>query len=77
MSTGIKLDVRVPIGVMFAIIGMIVALFGLVSDKDIYSRSLNVNINLWWGLVMLAFGSFMLIMARRSSHSTKKRTKIE
>jgi hypothetical protein len=67
-----RLDVRIPIGAMFAIIGVLVTIFGLVSDKGIYSRSLNININLWWGLVMLAFGGFMLIMARRSSHASKK-----
>ncbi len=76
MSTEMRLDVRIPIGAMFAIIGVLVTIFGIASDKGIYVRSLNVNINLWWGLVMLAFGVFMLIMARRSTRTVKKPTKI-
>ena len=30
-------------------------------------RSLGININLIWGLVLLVFGAFMLIMAWRGS----------
>jgi hypothetical protein len=73
MSAGIGLDVRIPIGAMFTLIGAIITIFGLVSDKKIYEEhSLGININLWWGLVMLAFGVFMLLMARRSSRKAKK-----
>jgi membrane-bound ClpP family serine protease len=73
MSAGIRLDVRIPIGGMFTLIGAIITIFGLVSDKKIYEHSLGININLWWGLVMLAFGAFMLIMAWRSSRTAKKK----
>ena len=38
---------------------------GLWSDPKIYERSLNININLWWGLVLLVFGVTMLLMALR------------
>jgi membrane protein implicated in regulation of membrane protease activity len=72
MSAETKLDVRLPIGVMFVLIGAIISIYGLVSDPAIYERSLNININLWWGLVMFAFGAFMLIMAWRSSQTAKK-----
>ncbi len=67
MSTGIGLDVRIPIGGMFVIIGALIGIFGLVSDKAIYSRSLNININLWWGLAMFVFGAVMLIFAWRAA----------
>ena len=73
MSAEMRLDVRIPIGGMFTLIGTIITIYGLVSDKKIYEEhSLGININLWWGLVMLAFGVFMLIMARRSSLKAKK-----
>jgi membrane protein implicated in regulation of membrane protease activity len=75
MSSEMRLDVRIPIGMMFTIFGSILTVFGLVSDKEIYNRSLNININLWWGLVMLAFGGFMLIMAWRSLRATKNKSK--
>ena len=72
MSDGMRLDVRIPIGAMFTVVGAIITIYGLVSDKEIYERSLGININLWWGLVMLAFGISMLVMARRASRKAGK-----
>ena len=62
-----RLDLRLPIGGMFTIIGVLLVLFGLVSDEAIYQRSLGINVNLWWGFVLLAFGLVMLGLARRSA----------
>jgi len=67
MSDGMKLDVRLPIGGMFALIGAIITVYGLFSDPAIYERSLGINVNFWWGLVLFAFGAFMLIMAWRGA----------
>jgi len=61
-----NLDVRLPIGLMFTIIGVALTGFGLVSDRAIYERSLGINVNLWWGLVLLAFGVSMLALATRA-----------
>ena len=64
------LDLRLPIGLMFAIFGVMLVIFGLVSDTAIYARSLGINVNLWWGVVLLAFGLAMLgfaLRARRAS----------
>ena len=61
------LDIRLPIGLMFAIIGLLLTVFGLVSDGAIYRRSLGININLWWGLALLAFGAVMLLLGRRGA----------
>ncbi|MGA2323416.1 MAG: hypothetical protein ABSG22_06165 [Sedimentisphaerales bacterium] len=71
MSDGMRLDVRLPIGIMFVLFGAIITIFGLFSDPAIYERSLGININLWWGLVMFAFGAFMLIMAWRAAKKNK------
>jgi hypothetical protein len=62
-----KLDVRMPIGLMFALFGAILTVYGLVSPGAIYDRSLGVNVNLWWGLVLLVFGAVMLGFAVRSA----------
>ena len=59
-------DVRIPIGLMFSIFGVMLVLFGLVADEAIYQRSMGVNVNLWWGLVLLAFGAVMLWMSWRA-----------
>ena len=53
------LDIRTPLGVMFSVLGLLLAGFGLVSDPAIYQRSLGIHINLWWGLVLLLFGAVM------------------
>ncbi len=71
MSLETKLDVRLPIGIMFTLFGAIIAIYGLVSDPSIYQRSLDININLWWGLVMLIFGVTFLIMAWRAKNLKK------
>ena len=62
-----RLDVRFPIGGMFTIIGAILTVYGIVSPAAIYEKSLGINVNLWWGLVLLAFGLVMLGVAVRAS----------
>ena len=62
-----QLDVRIPIGGMFTIFGLVLIVYGLFSDKAIYERSLGINVNLWWGLVLLVFGLVMLWLAYRAS----------
>lgn len=57
-----QLDIRLPIGLLFTIIGAILAVFGAVSDKAIYEISLGINVNLWWGLVLVIFGGTMLAL---------------
>jgi len=54
------LDLRIPIGLLFALLGLLLAGYGLVGDKAIYVVSLGVNINAWWGLVLVLFGGAML-----------------
>ncbi|MBN1952944.1 MAG: hypothetical protein JW801_17195 [Bacteroidales bacterium] len=67
------LDIKLPIGLMFAIFGVILSIFGLVTDgDDMYSISLDANINLLSGLFMLAFGGFMLFAAWFTKKSKKK-----
>lgn len=62
-----KLDLRLPIGLMFTIVGTLLTAFGLLSDDAIYARSLGINVNLWWGLVLLGFGLAMLGLAIRAA----------
>lgn len=58
-------DLRFPIGLMFGFYGIVLTIYGLVGDKAQYERSLGININLIWGVILLVFGAFMLIMASR------------
>jgi hypothetical protein len=57
------LDIRWPIGFMFTLIGVLLAVYGAVDRAG--SLSLGININLIWGVVLLVFGVLMLIGAVR------------
>jgi len=60
------LDIRIPLGLIFLIIGGIMTVFGLMTrHSDIYQRSLDVNLNLGWGLIMFLFGLTMYLIGRR------------
>jgi membrane-bound ClpP family serine protease len=63
-----NLDIRIPMGLMFAILGVVLTVYGAIShaDTELYKKSLGVNINFWWGLVMLAFALVMLGLAWRA-----------
>jgi hypothetical protein len=65
MSGENALDIRLPIGGLFTVLGVILAGYGLATgdDPSLYLRSLRVNVNLWWGMVMLAFGVGLLLSA--------------
>lgn len=60
-------DIRIPIGLMFTIIGIIISIFGVVttSDSAMYQKSLGINVNIIMGLLMLAFGLVMLYFVKR------------
>ena len=55
-------DIRFPIGLMFAILGALLSVYGaLTGSSEMYARhSLGINVNLWWGLPVLIFGLVML-----------------
>ena len=55
------LDIRWPIGLMFSLIGVLLTGYGLL--KHDASISLDININLVWGVVLLVFGVGMLFGA--------------
>lgn len=57
------LDIRWPIGLMFTLIGVLLTAFGAMKKSD--SMSLDININLIWGVVLLVFGILMLLGAMK------------
>jgi hypothetical protein len=67
MSSAEGLDIRAPIGGLFSLLGLMLSGYGMVAGSRTTSDIAPVtNVNLWWGLVMLAFGIVMLLMARRA-----------
>ena len=65
------LDIRLPIGGMFAVTGLMLVVYGVMTGGDaaMYERAVGFNVNLWWGLVMLAFGLVMLALGRRGARA--------
>jgi hypothetical protein len=68
-----SLDLRIPMGLMFTLVGMILVAFGISTrGSAIYAASLGINANLWWGIVLLIFGLTMLLLGRRSQQRLAK-----
>jgi drug/metabolite transporter (DMT)-like permease len=63
------LDIRWPIGLMFSFVGLLLTVYGFVTrdNAELYRRSLGINIDLWWGILLLVFGAIMLAFARRGA----------
>ncbi len=67
-------DIRLPIGILFLIFGIILTLFGAFGDPTIYAaHSLGIDINLWWGAALLCFGVAMLALAFFGRKSSRQR----
>ena len=61
------LDLRLPLGLMFFIIGLILLGYGLLTwGSGQYALSLGLNVNFGWGAVMLVFGGAMFLLGWRS-----------
>ena len=58
------LDIRLPIGLLFSTVGLLLVGYGVISEPSLYERSLAININLIWGAVMLVFGVVMFLFGR-------------
>lgn len=63
-----NLDLRIPMGLMFTLVGAILVAFGAATNDNmaLYAKSLGINANLWWGIVLLIFGLTMFLLGRRS-----------
>ena len=59
------LDVRLPVGLMFVIMGALLAGYGWFGDHAIYARSLGINVNAIWGTVLFAAGAISLALMAR------------
>ena len=58
------LDLRIPSGLFFAIVGLILCGLGTLSGAR--AALTDVNVNLYCGVIMLSFGALLLVLARRS-----------
>ena len=69
-----RLDLRIPMGLMFTLVGIILTAFGIATrgNPEIYARSMGINVNLWWGIVLLIFGQIMFQLGRASQRRLAK-----
>jgi putative Mn2+ efflux pump MntP len=67
-------DIRIPIGLMFSVVGLLVTVFGIFTSSDaaMYEKSLGHNVNLIMGVVMMVFGAVMLFFAFRKTRKSKE-----
>lgn len=74
MTEMMRLDIRFPIGGLFTVLGILVTGYGVATrgDAALYERSLSVNINVIWGIVMIVFGLAMLGIAWRHQRMERR-----
>lgn len=60
------LDIKIPIGLMFSVFGIILLVYGFFTrnDVELYQKSLSHNVNLWMGGLMVVFGGVMLLLVK-------------
>ena len=57
-----RFDLRLPLGLLFTIFGIILLVLGLTASPDANAKSLGLNMNLYWGLAQIIFGGAMLVL---------------
>ena len=61
-----QLDVRLPMGLLFLTLGVILTIYGFTSDPSIYAQhSLGENVNIRWGIVFFVFGAIVFFLAKK------------
>lgn len=61
MGQGHVLDLKLPIGLLLSAYGLLLGIYGLVTKKEMYAKSLGFNLNVVWGGLMLAIGAAFLL----------------
>jgi hypothetical protein len=59
------LDLRLPAGLFFAAVGLILTVLGVMEPAN-RAPLTPTNVNLWVGVLMVLFGGVLLLLARRS-----------
>lgn len=62
-SKGHFLDLKLPIGWLLSAYGLLLGIYGLATKKEMYEKSLGLNLNLVWGVLMLVIGAGFLLAA--------------
>ena len=60
------MDLRIPSGLFFTLLGLILTVMGLFSP-GVRAPFTDVNVNLYAGITMLVFGAVLLLLGRRAA----------
>lgn len=71
------IDIRLPIGMLFSVFGIILTVFGWLGGDARYAKSLGINVNLIWGVVLLVFGVFMFLLGKNAKKAIVPETNAE
>jgi uncharacterized membrane protein (UPF0136 family) len=66
------IDIRLPLGILFLLLGSILVVYGAASNPALYGQSLGINVNLYWGFALLAFGALMFALSRRGARAADR-----
>ncbi len=66
-----QLDIRLPIGLLFTVLGILLIVVGALSSTNALKQSQGFNVDLWWGIVMLIFGVVMFLFGRRGTATAR------
>jgi len=62
----VGIDIRLPLGILFLLLGLTLVAYGALSDPSLYQQSLGINVNSI-GECLLIFGAMMFILSRRAA----------
>jgi membrane-bound ClpP family serine protease len=66
------LDLKLPLGGLLSFYGLIMVVYGLLSGKEAYEKSLGINLNLFWGALILVIGAALLLSAFRKPRAGRR-----
>ncbi len=66
------LDIRKPIGWLFICLGLLLFATGILMPPSAYQKSLGINVDLGWGLILILGGILSLTLSHFSSKNIKK-----
>jgi membrane-bound ClpP family serine protease len=58
-------DLKLPLGGLLGFYGLVLLIYSFFTKADSYQKSLGININFYWGILLLLFGAVMIFLSFR------------
>lgn len=56
-------DLKLPLGGLLTFYGLILLIYGLITKPESYRKSFGLNVNLYWGGLLLLIGGLMFLFS--------------